>query len=273
MSSFKVFLNEIAEPAKPSNKVSRSTITKDGGTWKERPVTQFKFQTSTGNEVKIHFEKIEENSYDVMFYVNDTQYDNAGVNAARDPEILANVLWVIRQKCDQLKVKKLSFTAQTGERDIKNIRNLDVSKYKLAFLQQLEKLKFDLGNYQPKLIEPNASLYAKLNRPVPPARPDVDKSLLQVIFNKIEQLLASGESLEDLLNNTYHRFEELQKFGFDVGDFLTSFRNLSNAIESNSPAGWNRRVNRREVVWQRLVTKYFPDWHLSKQGTKFELTR
>lgn len=276
MFSFKDFLlNEIAEPTKPINKVSKTNIKKDAGTWRERPVLQYKFKTTNGNEVKVHFEKTEENTYDVMFYVNDTQYDNASSNEKdkRDVEILGNVLWIIKQKSEQLKIKKLTFTAQTGQNDIKTIRNLDINKYKKIFIGFLNELKLKLNNYKVKLIEPNKQLYLKLNRPIPLAKPDVDKELFDKIFKKIEQLIQNNESIEDVFNNTYHNFEELKKVGIDTAGFLNSFRDLSNAIQSNSPSGWNRSLNRREVVWEKLVNRYFSDWNVNKHGTKFELTR
>jgi len=276
MISFKDFLLiEIAEPIKPLKKISKTIIKKDAGTWKERPVIQYKFKTTNGNEIKIHFEKKETNIYDVMFYVNDTQNDDASSTEkdTRDKEILANVVWMIKQKANQLKINQLTFIAQIGKNDRKNVKNLNIEKYKKPFLENLNKLKFELNKYQTKLIEPNHSIYIKLNKPIPPARPDVDKDLFNKIFQEIEQLIHNNQSLETLLNNTYHIFENLKISGININEFLKSFEDLSNAIQSNLPSGWNKYSNRREVVWEKIVNRYFSDWNVLKDGTKFELTR
>lgn len=270
----KHIFNEVAELVKPISKISKAIIIKNKGTWKERPVIQYKFTTSIGNVVKVHFEKFEDFSYDVMFYVNDNQYDNSSSTKDhfRDFEILGNVLWLIKQKLDKLKVKKFTFIAQTGERDTKIVRGLDINKYKQRFFFYLNQLKDSINSYNVKMIEPNYDLYKKFNKPIPLPKPDVDKDLFIKIFKTIENLVNSNSSLEDILNNTYSQFENLNKF-IDTTEFLKSFRDLSNAIESNSSQGWRRHLNRREIVWEKLMRKYFPDWNISKFGSKFELTK
>lgn len=276
MFSFKSFLlTEIAEPTKPFNKIKKNYIKKDQSTWKERKVIQYKFITNNGNEVKIHFEKIKPNTYDVMFYVNDSQFDDASKSEEniRDKEILGNVLWIIKQKCNKLKINELTFTAQTGQKDIKNVKNLDVNKYKIPFLLLLNKIKSQINAHQPKIIEPNYTLYAKLNRQPPPPKPDLDKDLFNKIFEKIKQLVDNNQPLENVFNNTYHQFEQLKNVNIDPNEFLKSFSNLSNAIQSNQPQGWNRSINRREILWEKLFNKFFPDWKLIKYGTKFQLIR
>lgn len=274
MIDFHQWLNEVAEPVKPINKIHRRNITKNGGTWQEKKVLEFKFRTNIGNEVKVHFDKIEDGFYDVMFYVNDTQHDDASQNNEnRDAEILGNVLWIIKNKSDLLGIQKLKFQAQTGEGDTKIVKNLDVNKYKNYALQLLSNLASSINSYQVKMIQPNVDLWKKLNRPIPPDRPDVDKALFNKIIVQFENLIQSNQSIQDLLNNTYHKFEELNKFGIDTTEFLKTIKNLSNAIESNTPWGWRRTINRRAVLWEKLMTRYFPDWTLKKDGNFFELTR
>jgi hypothetical protein len=274
MINFRQWLNEVAEPAKPINKIYRRSITKNGGTWKEKKVLEFKFKTNNENEVKVHFDKIEDGFYDVMFYVNDTQHDDASQNDdIRDSEILGNVLWIIKNKSDQLGINKLKFQAQKGEGDTKIIRNLDVSKYKNHALQLLNNLAARVNSYQVKMIKPNVDLWKKLNRPIPPEKPDLDQPSLNKLIIEFQKLIESNQSIKELLNNNLYKLEELNKLGIDTTEFLNVIKNLSNAIESNMPWGWRRNLNRRAIVWEKLVNKYFADWILKKDGVNFELTR
>lgn len=161
-------MKEIAEPQKPNN-VSSKKITKDGGTWKERKVNEFQFKTSIGNLVKIHFDRKDHDAYSVMFYVNDTQYDDASKTdgSVRDPEIIPGVIWTIKDKVKRLKAKEVEFEAQTGDGDIKNIRNLNIDEFRPAALTEIENLKRQFNAYQVTMIEPNVAIYKKLGRPVP----------------------------------------------------------------------------------------------------------
>ena len=133
-----LILNEVVDVKRPG-KVSRRNIKKNAGTWKEKSALEYRFKTKLGNEVKLHFEKIEENGYDVMFYVNDTQHDSA--TGGRDSDVLSNVIWLIRNKADQLKANLITFTAQIGEGDRKIVRGLDTNSLKSLMIAEINKIR------------------------------------------------------------------------------------------------------------------------------------
>jgi len=271
--SFRAWLNEVAEPRRPDSKVSRRNIVKSGGTWRERKVIEFQFQTQQGNRVKVHFDRKEPEEYDVMFYVNDTQFDDA--SGGRDPEILSGVLWTIRTKADSLKANVLTFEAQTGDGDRKVIRNLDFSGYKDQALRLLSKFKQDISSHVVSMIEPNAAIYLKLNRPVPAARPDINKSIWFKFIENLMSLISTDGQIKNILDQfkTSIHLNNLDRH-IDTRELLVVLQNLSNALESRTEAGWIRHQNRREIIWGKLVERYLSDiWNMEKIGTKFYLTR
>lgn len=283
---FKKWFNliEIAEPSRPLGNVSRHKITKDRGTYKQRGVLEFRFKTTLGNDIKLHFEKLrdEEDGYDIMFYVNDTQFDTAS-GSQRDNEILGNILWLIKKKADLLNANILTFTAQKGDGDTRIIRGLDINNYKPNALLELDKMRKMISNHQVQMLKKDAALYIKLNRPIPPDYPDVDKEKYFKILSEYEFIINSIAThsnkqtpylpLQDLLNNTTHLFEQLDLFGINSKKFIDSMKLLSDAEESNTEIGLMKHRNRREFVWEKLVKKHLSDWIVDKQGTKFKLTR
>ena len=263
-----LLIKEIAEPVRPSGKVSLRNIVKDGGTWRSRSVKEYKFQTTKGNEVKLHFDKLnDENGYDVMFYVNDTQYDDA---SGGDSEILGNVLWLMRKKADQLKADVLTFTAQNGAGDVRVIRNMDINRFKPVALQELAKMRNMIISHQVKMMKPNAELFARLGRAVPPDYPDLDKDKYLKILSAYELQI---DSVGDLLNNTTHLFQDLGRLNIDASGFIDAMKRLWEAQESNTERGFQRHRNRREFVWEKLMNRYFSDWLMEKNGVKFRLSR
>lgn len=274
-SSFKFYiLSEIVVPTRPLNNIDRRRITKSGGTWRQRKVLEFSFRTSVGNVVKVHFDEKEDKEYDIMFYVNETQYDKAA-GEDRDSEILNGVLWIIRNKSESLGAKSLTFEAQIGEGDVKTVRGLNIDRFKPIALSFLKRFRDQLSQHQVQMIEPNASLYIKLNRPVPPARVDLDKAKWLNFVDELEKRIHSNSSLVEFLSNFNGSLytNHIEKI-FDIKDLVNSLNNLSNAIESNLESGWRRHKNRRESLWTKLVERYLSDvWDMKKSGTKFFLTR
>ena len=264
-----LLIAEVAEPVRPSNKVSLRKITKDGGTWRERGVSEYRFKTTKGNEIKLHFEKLnDENGYDVMFYVNDTQYDNA---SGGDSEILGNVLWLMRKKADQLKANVLTFTAQKGDGDTKVIRNIDIGRFKPVALQELAKLRSMIMSHQIQMVKPNASVFTRLGRPVPPDYPDLDKEKYLKILSAYESQI---DSLGELVSNTTYLFEDLKRLNINADNFITAMKRLWEAQESNTEHGFYSQRNRREFVWEKLMNRHFSsDWLIEKNGVKFRLSR
>jgi hypothetical protein len=74
--NFKQFL-EIVELKKPSSKVQKKNVIKNPGTNLAHPIIQYQWNTKLGNNIKLQLTPKEDNSYFVVFYVNDTLYDFA----------------------------------------------------------------------------------------------------------------------------------------------------------------------------------------------------
>lgn len=257
--------NEIAELAKPSSKVRRQTIIKDKGTNVAHRVIQFQWTTKIGNVIKLIFKPEGQDSYNVMFYVNDVLYDFASKkeNYTRDVEILGNVFYLMKLKANQLHANKLTFRAHKGERDDRVVTGLDPEQYKRVIPTLIAKLKQEIN--EPEFIPPNDTiigLYKKLNRPIPDQVPHKVHALLK----SIEERVNKNEEIDDLiysLENQYPNHELVQVL-----------KNYNDAIKSNTPMGLIIKRNRRKNVYKRIVERYFTDeWVISIKDDYFELTR
>lgn len=264
-----LLITEIAEPVRPLGKVALRNIIKDGGTWRGRSVKEYRFKTTKGNEIKLHFDKLNhENGYDVMFYVNDTQYDSA---SGGDSEILGNILWLMRKKADQLKANVLTFTAQKGDGDTRVIRNMDTNRFKSVALQELAKMRSIITSYQIKMVKPKAEVFIRLGRPVPPDYPDLDKEKYLKILSAYELQI---DSIGELVTNTTHLFQDLSRLNIDASGFIDAMKRLWDTQESNTERGFHSHRNRREFVWEKLMNRHFSgDWLMEKSGVKFRLSR
>jgi hypothetical protein len=267
-------IDEIAEPIKTN--AIRRMVTKHGGTWREKKVVEYKFKTSLGNEVKIHFDKISENpkAYNVVFYVNDTQYDDASKTegSVRDPEVLGKVVYLIRKKSDDLKAQEIQFVAQKGKGDIKVIRNIDVNKYKPNALFEINKFYNAIVNHQVNMIPAKRELFARLNIPVPPDRPSINKEKWLRIINGVKESIVEEKiiNVDELETSIY--LDKINDY-IDTSRLVESLRNYANAVISNTGLGWIKNQNRRESLYSRLVEKYFADWDVEKKGDSFILRR
>lgn len=269
--------NEIAELAKPSSKVRRQTIIKDKGTNVAHRVIQFQWTTKIGNVIKLMFEPKGDDTYSVMFYVNDVLYDFASRKGEfndvagkqtfsgdmRDIEILGNVFYLMKLKANQLHAKQLNFRAHQGEKDERVVTGLDPEQYKKLIPSLIAKLKRDIN--EPEFIPPNDTiigLYKKLNKPVPDQVPHKVHSLLK----SIEERVGKNEEIDDLiypLENQYPNHELAQVL-----------KRYNDAVKSNTPMGLVIKRNRRKNVYKRIVERYFADeWNISIKGDYFELTR
>lgn len=271
---------EIVEPYNPSG-VRKSNIVKDKGTNRAKEAIQFRWKTKLGNVVKLHFDYDGPNAYTVVFYVNGTLFDNAAVNQnnGRDPEILAGIFYLLKEKANQLKADKLSFRGQDSESDTKTIRNIDPNQYKELALKELNAFSQVINNHQVQMIPPTQSkidLYKRLNRDDPQPMPDFNKPLwlkwLQNIHNEIK------------MGNRITNFIDQLKTGMGVSDFkninvnlkslIETLTNFDNAVISNSPEGWQRTKNRRTIIYTKLVNRYMSqDWNIEINGNWFYLTR
>jgi hypothetical protein len=267
--------NEIVEPMKTTAK--RRNIVKDAGTMRATPVIEYQFQTSLGNIVKLHFRKKDDNplTYDVSFYVNDTQYDDASRtdSSTRDPEILSKILYLVRKKADSLKAEEIHFLAQKGEGDVKVVRNLNIEEYKPNALQQLNLLKQWLQRYEVKMIEPNKEIYLKLKRPIPPARPDIDVARWVRVIDECIALISKGQTLDmnNLEGSMYTQNIEANYPQYKV--LIEALRNYTNAVMSNTEFGFQKRRNRRASLYSRLLDRYFSDWDVKQSNDSFVMKR
>lgn len=266
-------INEVAEPIKTA--ATRRMVVKNGGTYKEKKVVEYKFTTSLGNEVKLHFDKTDDNpkTYDVVFYVNDTQYDDASKteNENRDPEILSKVIYLIKKKADDLKAQEIHFTAQKGDGDVKTIKNMDVNKYKNNLLTSIDKFKNEILNHEVVMIPAKKEIYLKLGRPVPPDRPSIDKEKWVNILDRIKKSVQNNEDVNPNEIETSIYMDKISDY-INTSNFLNLIKNFSMAVASNN-GGYIRIKNRRQAVYSRLMDKYFTDWDVEKSGDSFKLKR
>lgn len=277
---FKLWL-EIVDSFTPKSRMSR--IVKNPGTVRAQPTVQFRWKTRLGNDVKVHFEERGEGTYNVLFYVNDTLYDDASKveGSNRDVEILPGVFEIARQKADKLAASKLVFTAHKSDGDTKVVKGVDAAPRLQVVTRDLAQFEGLLRSYRPTMVEPSpmrAALFQKLGRPVPPAEPDFDvipwiKWIAEVRDCLAKQDGFAMESLIDYLKSFAYE-NKFVKIGLDAKSLAENMEGLSAAFMSNSPYGWRRTVNRRAAIYTRLAQRYFGrGWTVSIQGDRFELTR
>lgn len=249
------------------------TIVKDAGTVKSRQVKEYKWKTSLGNEVKLHYEPREEGVYNVMFYVNDTLYDDSsskfGTN--RDPEIFPSIFGMLNK--NKVNARQLQFRAWDSEGDKKLIRNLPMEEKKKDVLSHLSLLLNHLNTYQVKMLPITPSkmlLYKRLGRPIPSEVPDFDKDkwieIVKNLYNKINH----NQSVEEEIGS-FHSNLSIGKFnnlGFSFEGLLHSMQEYEYTFKSNTPEGWMRTRNRREIIYEKLISKLMPNWKMTKPYPK-----
>lgn len=277
--NFKLWLNEIVELQKPTSKTRKSTVIKNKGTNLAKPILQYQWKTKLGNDVKLHFDKTDENAYDVVFYVNDTHYDDetADGNRIRDPEVLNSVLYTLKKKADELAMQKLTFHAQKSEKDYKFIYNLPIETQKNLVLGLLGDLLHFLQTRTPKQVPPRQSqieLAKKFNRPMPQDKPDIQPEWQE----KIKLLIKTVQDEQkidfyDFLQSYHSMFDEFKQIGYDLKNLLRHLKKYNDIVESRSPEGWKRHKNRRAEVYDKLMQRHFSDWNVVRNGDYFTLTR
>lgn len=282
--NFKEYLNEIAEPRKPSSKVTYASTKMSRGTIKETPAVKYTWTTKLGNVVKIYFRKDlqEDGSYEVIFYVNDVLDDTASrtENSIRDPEILPGVIHTVLEKADALKAKVLRFSSWQDKDSTKVIRGLRYEHLKEPLLQQLHHIQSVIANHQPKelpLSDTHKSLVAR----------GLIKATVKYDFNSPAWLNALKRLESNIQNNQrveddYHGLvsansnNQFQVLNLDLTEFLKLLKAYHNAIESNTERGFLDNRNQRANVYEKLVDRYVPKdkWKVEKRGMgSFTLTR
>lgn len=270
---FKKWLNEIVYPQKPSQP-KKSTIIKNKSTNTERPVLQYSWTTSLGNKVKLHFDKTDENEYIVIFYVNDTHYDDetSGENRTRDPEVLNTVIYMMKKKADELGMNKLSFTGQDSPKDYRKIFNLPLEPHKTNLISNLQNLTRIVQSRTPQMMYPTQNqinLFTKLKRPIPEPKLDFDPVYLTSIKKMIEEI----ESNKKVDSSNFSFFNLLKNIGFDSINLEKQIDTFNRILDSQTEQGWNRYKNRRAEVFEKLTKKFFGDWKIERSGSRINLTR
>lgn len=277
---FKIWLNEIVTPQKPSSKIRKSTVIKNQGTNIAKPILQYGWKTSYGNSVKLQFDQKGPDSFDVVFYVNDTHYDDetASDGRIRDPEVLNSVLHVIKKKADDLGMKEITFKAQSSPKDTRTIFNLPLEPIKSEILKTLSDLFQFILKREPKLIQPTQAqldLAIKFKRPTPVAKPDIDPAWLSIIQNTIQQINTNQKisAYYDFLKESDSLYSGFKNIGYNIIPLIEQMKRYNEIIESRSPDGWQRKRNRRAEVYDKLMNKFFNDWQIKRSGDYFTLTR
>lgn len=278
MKTWTQFLLEIVELSKPTTRVARSSITKNKGTNTPQPITQFVWRTQMGNVVNLQFEIKGQDTYNVVFYVNNTLYDDTKIdNSKRDPEILSNVFYLLKDKADKLGARVLTFTAYKSEGDTKTIRNVVLQPKIQAANAALNDFDQKLRYHKPTLVPPSElkiNLYRKLRRPDPQPEVDFNPQPWLIWVANVRQSIQQGSDLYPYLNELKsgvgsNRFNILG----DLSTLIMTLDDLSNALASHTENGWNRTQNRRLSIYSKLVKKYFSDWNVNIQGDHFTLSR
>lgn len=276
---FKQWL-EIVEPVKAKG-IRKSNFVINPGTNTARPATRFKWKTSLGNVIDLHFQHGQDGSYTVVFYVNGTLFDDAPKNTVnnRDSEILPTVMHTIRDKADALNAQELTFRAAKSDNDQKIIRNLPIKNLSVNAIDLLQQLKQKVSTHEVRMVPPPQSridLYLKLKRPPPIARPDIDQSRWMKWANLIQSLIEKQESFGNLTTIKGAGLEpnELQSIGFDPTQLVQILKELDQVFKSMTPEGLLRNKNRRAVIYDKLMQRYMSDkWNISRTNDYFELTR
>lgn len=282
--NFKIWL-EIVELNKPYNKVVKKSIIKDKGTNVAHRIIQYEYTTKLGNEIKLQFNPRGNDSYSIIFYVNDVLYDYGSKlgliqnnKVGRDTEILPSVFYLIKTKADKLGAKYLDFHSTRSDNDVKIIRNLDIEPYKKQALNYLNQFLNDINNYKVNMIPPSQNMiniHQKINKPIPESRPDLNKKEWIEIITKLKSKIENNEeNIEDYIDNFYNAHGTGRLGSINPIKIISALKDYSNAVKSNTERGFHREKNRRTAIYTRILNKYFTDdWHIDIKGNNFDLTR
>jgi len=257
----------------------KSNIVKDAGTNVSRPAMQFKWTTKLGNEIKLHFDNQGNDAYTVIFYVNDTLFDDAAKSeTGRDPEILSGILYLLKDRSDRIGAKSLNFTGHKSDGDTKLVRGISPEEPKKEALFHLNQFDQAVNQHQVQMIPPSETklkLWKRLSRDVPTPTPDFNQNRYRKLVDSFGTAVRNNQRIYSLINEL--KSSEMRDFdtiGYDIRPLIASLTQYENAISSNSPEGWKKTKNRRTAIYTRLVNKHMSsDWDIEIEGDRFELTR
>jgi hypothetical protein len=279
---FKAWL-EIVEPNKPQSSVRKSNFVQDQGTNVAKPAIRFSWKTQLGNNVKLHFIQEGQDEYEVMFYVNNTLYDDASANTenGRDPEILSGIFYLLKDRADRIGANRLTFRAYESEGDMKTVRGINPDPVQQQALMELQRFHAAVQQYQPRLIPPNQTkidLWKKLGRGEPNPLYDFDKKIWLNWIPRVAAALQNNERMYGYLNElkTAVGTDKFNMLSHDAARLVEALANFDNAVASNSEEGWQRKRNRRAAIYSKLVNRIMADkWdiEMNSLGDRFTLTR
>lgn len=271
-------LNETVEPAKPSNKITQSRIIKNKGTIQQKELIQYKFITKNNNEVKVQLSEQDDNTADVVFYVNDTLDDGSSTN--RDPEILNGVLWIMKEIPKRYNFNTITFSAWSGKGDNKIIKNLPINEPKQQFLKSFDTFFKAIKNFKPTEIPPSQTridLAKKFDKPLTPLY-DINKDYVILLLNDLNEYMKTDNTLiKDIISKLHylsqHKDSPINKLpGYE--DLIKYGKTYSDAILSNTDYGLPQTHNRRQSLYSKILNKFFNnDWNISQNNSSFTMTK
>ena len=283
---------EFLEPKKP--KTIKSSILKKSGV--QGSIINYnvrQFNTSSGNNVKVRFQNkltdTGEKSTDIVFFVNDTTYDNASTNDKdidNDFEILSGVMYIILKYLDNNKINHVSFEAASGSGDNKLKFNLPVNKTITNLLSAINNFESMLKRFiiTPEMLKKERdrqhALYNKLNKPIPEKVVVIYKEELLSAIKQLKQFIHNLKPNEDSYSKFNDIINKIQKYKVRVDNFqeyitlMDYLTDLGNQLKSYTQYGVQINKNRRLSIYTKLLDKYFSNkWDIKNHGNTFELTR
>lgn len=276
MIKFQTWL-EIVDPIKPFGKVRKSKFIKNQGTNTARPAIRYSWTTKLGNIVTLHFIQKDQDAYEVIFYVNNTMYDDAATNQenGRDPEILSGIIYLIKDRADRIGANKLEFEAYHSDADTKILRGIDSNLYKYKALLELNKFHKIVQAYEPKLIPPTQikiDLWKRLGRGDPKPLYDISKDMWIRSIRNTEEAIKNNSRIADFIDSL--KINDFNFLNYDISNLIEVLTNFDNALESNSEQGLRRVKNRRAAIYSKLIDRIMTnDWNIERYGNRFYLTR
>lgn len=269
-------LNESVEPQQPSSKITKSTVIKNKGTHRQKPITQYQFTTKNGNNVKVQLSKTDD-SADIVFYVNDTLND--GSSGERDPEILNGVLYLMKILPKRANLNTLTFSAWSGNGDNKILKNIPIKEPKEQFLKSFEKFIESFKKFTPTPIPHSQfriDLAKKFDKPLIQLY-DLNKERISKILNDLNEYSKTDDTQVYGLIGDLHVFSSNNKIietldGY--GELIKNGYKYAEAILSNTESGVPKNTNRRQSLYSKIINKFFKsDWNIEQSGSSFTMTK
>jgi len=270
---------EVVELMKPKG-ARKSNIVRDAGTNTARGAIQYKWKTQLGSEVKLLFTPEGNDEYTVVFYVNNTLYDDAASNTenGRDPEILSGIFYLLKSKSEVIGAKTLSFRAHQSPGDTKIVRSLNIDLYKQQALTDIFNFSKESSTVVPNVVPPSErslSLMKKINRPILTVY-DFEKDRWLNFAKQVKSAIEQNESIYNYVNQlkTGVGVGDFRTLNFDINKLIYSLSNYQNAFMSNTEQGWSKTKNRRAVIYEKLLNRHMSnEWSISVRGDNFLLTK